>query len=406
MSIDVVRKGNMKKFHFDGPTWTFLTPEQMYDEEGKLREAHKYYQNADIYFLTIMRKCLFDPSKTRVSLNGNINCEILVGDPANKKFERVRVSYPLPEIWYAMPSVKARFKSRNEFFFTVLFNQYTPKSGIKRKCFLALRKLMKKGYISSNMGIKMLVAIYSTEISVRHENRYEINIFDPLVKSMTDDDKAEQARKKDPKLYALDDLEWDIERKKGVDFTKLPGADSNENCRLKVDQIVNYFNVDIGGQRIAYIGKTEQEPFERLFPHTKLNELNGKLSINEFESLVLHLFGFMYWDEPTNPFNPSSSISKSDAITVAEAELINYFKPPKNDDYVKDKGKPKWKHIRDLKRRGYKKIVGLVDIEGQYAKFFTSHIEGKGSNRHEIEIDLSRYPSVQQKNTSDSQANR
>ncbi|WP_303288853.1 hypothetical protein [Marinobacter sp. SS8-8] len=71
----------MKNFHFDGPTWAFLTPEQMYDEEGKLRRAHKHYQNADIYFLSIMNKCLFEPRKTKVSSDGSIKCEVCVGDP-------------------------------------------------------------------------------------------------------------------------------------------------------------------------------------------------------------------------------------------------------------------------------------------------------------------------------------
>ena len=47
----------------------------------------------------------------------------------------------------------------------------------------------------------------------------------------------------------------------------------------------------------------------------------------------------MNLDEPVYSFPPKTSLSKSDAITIAEAELINYFQPQENGNYVKDKGK-------------------------------------------------------------------
>jgi hypothetical protein len=387
----------MKNFHFEGPTWAFLTPDQMYDEEGNLRRSHKHYQNADIYFMTVMKKCLFNPLKTKVSLNGDINCELLIGDPESKTYQRISVSYPLSEIWYAMPSVKASFKTREEFLFTVLFNQHMPRSGFKRKIYKFIKRLIKRKIINTNLGSKILVAIYSSEIKVRHETRYEINVFDPLVESMTDSKKAEEARRANPELYALNDADWIIDKKEKIDFSKLPGADSVENCRLKIDQVINHYNIDVGGQRIVYIGKTEQEPFDRLFPHTKLNELNGKLSVNEFESLVVHLLGFLNFDTPVYSLPPKTSIPKSDATTIVEAELINYFKPQENEDYVKDKGKSQWKHIKLLSKKGYRKIRGLLDIDGPYAKFYTPHIGGNGKNRHEVDVDLSLYKTKKQK---------
>lgn len=392
----------MKNFHFDGPTWAFLTPEQMYDEEGKLRRAHKHYQNADIYFLSIMNKCLFEHKKTKVSLDGSIKCEVCVGNPSQRKFERIKLSFPLAEILYAMPGIKDRFGSRNEFLFFVLFNQYLPKKPLKKKLYALCRNLLKRGILSPKLGFRALRAIYSSEITVRHETRFEINIFDPLANCITNNEKAEEAKKADPRFYALNEADWDSSKTKDIDYSKLPGAGDIENCRLTIDQVINHFGIEIGNQKIAYIGKTEQEPFERLFPHKKLNELDAKLLKNEYETLVIHLFGFMNWDEPVLSFPPKTSIPETDAITIAEAELINYFKPSENDKFVKDGGKAKWKHIRLLLRKEYRKIRGLLDLDGQYAKFYTSHVSDEKLNRHEIEVDLHAYRSVQQENAVDS----
>ena len=392
----------MKIFHFDGPTWAFLTPDQMYDEEGKLRRAHMHYKNADIYFLSVMNKCLFEPRKTKVSLDGSIRCEAWIGDPEKKKFERIKLSFPLSEILYDMPGIKDRFKNRNEFLFYVLFNQYRPKRHFKNKLYTLALKFIKRGMISPAFGFVILRAIYSLDITVRHETRFEINIFDPVADAITDNKKAAEARKKDPHFYNLNEENWDILKTKEVDYSKLPGAGGIENCRLTIDQIVNHFGIDVGNQKIAYIGKTEQEPFDRLFPHKKLNELDAKLLKNEYETLIIHLFGFMSWDEPVLSFLPTTSIPKTDAITIAEAELINYFKPSENDIYVKDDGKANWNHTKLLLREKYRIIRGLLDVDGQYAKFYTSHVGNKKLNRHEIEVDLHAYYSVQQKNAVDS----
>lgn len=382
--------GVMKSFIFDGPTWAFVTPDQMYDEEGELRKAHKHYQNADIYFITLMKKCLFNPSKTRVSLNGDIECQVLLGDPERKTYKKISVAYPLSDIWYAMPSVNASYKTREEFLFNVLLKQHSPNSRIKKKFYSIVKLLIKRKLLSVRIGYRLLVAIYASEIRVRHDTRYEINIFDPLAESLTNTVKAMEARKRNPELYALNDVDWDLEKKGKVDFSKLPGANSKENCRLKIDQIIHNFNIDVGGQRIAYIGKTEQEPFDRLFPHTKLNELNGKLSVNEFESLVIHLFGFRCMDEPLISLPPKTSLSKSDAINIVEAELINYFKPEKNIDYVSNNGRFNWKHIKLLETKGFRKIIGLLDIDGPYGKFFTPHLGFTGKSCHKIEVNLNR----------------
>lgn len=392
----------MKSFHFDGPTWAFLSPDQMYDEEGKLRRAHKHYQNADIYFLTIMKKCLFRPTKTKVSLNGNIKCEICIGDPIKKKFDHVKISFPIAEFLYAMPGIKDRFENSNEFLFFTLFNQYLPKTNIKKWFYEVSKNLLKKRRISPDACFKVLRAIYSLDIRVSHSTRFEIDIYDPLKACIINNEKAEAARKYDPKFYELNEKDWDLSRTKDVDYNNLPGYEDLGDSRLTVDQIISLFSIDVGNQRIAYIGKTEQEPFDRLFPHKKLNELDAKLLRNEYETLIIHLFGFMNWDSPISSLPANTSIPKSDAITIAEAELINYFKPSENDIYVKDEGRANWNHIRLLVNKEYKKILGLLDIDGQYTKFYTSHIGDTKLNKHEIQVDLSKYRCVQRENSVDS----
>ena len=390
----------MKNFHFDGPSWAFLTSEQMYDEEGELRRAHKYYQNADIYFLSIMNKCLFNPAKTRVSLNGTIKCEVCVGDPKNKTFQRRKVSFPLIAIFHALPGIRHTFPDQDDFLAYALLERYLPKNALKKQLYCLVRNGLVRGFLPQKPALNILLAIYSSEVTVRHSTRFEINIFDPISAAMTDDRKAGESKKHNPQFHALNNANWDMQKTAAIDYRKLPGAGDKENCRLTIDQIVNQFGIDVGNQKIAYIGKTEQQPFDRLFPHIKLNELNNKLTKNEYETLVIHLFGFMMWEDPVNPLSPTTQLSKSDAITITEAELINYFKPSENEDYVKNEGKPNWRHIKLLIKNKYEKIRGLLDVDGQYAKFYTVHVGMQKLNRHEIDVDLNAYKPAHKKKKS------
>lgn len=387
----------MKTFHFDGPTWLFLTPEQMYNEEGKLREAHNHYKNADIYFLSIMNKCLFNLNKTKVDFDGNIKCEIFLGNPVEEKFKPINISFPLSEIQYSKPEIKNRFASRDQFLFTVLLNQYQPKNRLRAKLYNLFRKLFRNNMIPLTLCFKILKFFYSMEITVSHKTRYEINIFDPLADCIINNEKAEIARKENPTFYANNQISWDKSKIKDIDYNKLPGTGDLENCRLTVDQIMNHFNIEVGNQKIAYIGKTEQEPFNRLLTHSKLIKLSAKLLKNEYETLIIHLFGFNNWDESILLPPSNTAIAKADAITIAEAELINYFKPMENNDYIKDDGKAKWKHIQLLLNKGYKNVRGLLDIDDQYAKFYTAHIGDEKLNRHDININLEAYDTVERK---------
>ena len=57
---------------------------------------------------------------------------------------------------------------------------------LERFFYLSVKFLIRKKLIFLRLGYKILVAIYSSEIKVRHETRYETNIFYPLMESMTD----------------------------------------------------------------------------------------------------------------------------------------------------------------------------------------------------------------------------
>lgn len=390
----------MKTFHFDGPDWAFLTPEQMYDEEGKLRRAHKYYQNADIYFLTVMNKCLFNPKKTKVTADGNIQCEVWVGDPEKRTFRHLTVVFPLIDIVHALPGILNKFPDQNEFLTYALLNRYLPKNTLKRQLYHVVKRGLAKNILSTGFALKVLRAIYASEITIRHTTRFEINIFDPITDAITNEQKAAESKAHHPDFHALNNANWDTQQTAKIDYSKLPGANEKENCRLTIDQIVNRFDIEVGNQKIAYIGKTEQQPFDRLFPHVKLNELNSKLAKNEYETLVIHLFGFKMFDMPLTSWPATTLLSKSDAVTITEAELINYFKPSANEDYVKNDGKPNWKHIRLLLKNKYESIRGLLDIDGRYAKFYTSQVGELKLNRHEIDVDLNAYkPAPKKKRT-------
>ncbi|UVK86130.1 hypothetical protein LOY52_14640 [Pseudomonas sp. B21-051] len=392
----------MKIFHFDGPSWAFLTPEQMYGEQGKLRLAHKHYQDANIYFLSVMNVCRFNPKKTRVTLNGDLQCEVEIGDPESRTFRYLQCSFPLVDMLHSLPGFMSRFPDRDTFLRYLLLERYLPQKKVKRQLYLATIRAYAKTWLSERFALKILLGIYSREVEVDHDTRYEIKIFDPFWDAVTDDKKAVDSRKNHPDFHALNNAMWDTTKTEEVNYSLLPGAEGRANCRLTIDQIVNHFGLDVGNQRIAYIGKTEQEPFERLFPHTTLNELNSELARNEYESLIIHLFGFRMRSLDLTSNKELKTLTKSEAITITEAELINYFKPLKNVDYVKNHGKPKWEHIKLLLNKKYKSIRGLLEIDRQYARFYTAQVGDQKLNKHEIDVDLNAYRPVSKKGTAKS----
>ncbi|MDO6575110.1 hypothetical protein, partial [Staphylococcus pasteuri_A] len=96
---------------------------------------------------------------------------------------------------------------------------------------------------------------------------YEVSVYDPIIECTTDNEKAKLARQKNPRRYELNDANWDLEKKKEVNFDELPGFNETYNATFMVDQVVNLLDVDVGGQEVIYIGKTEQDDFNRLSAH-------------------------------------------------------------------------------------------------------------------------------------------
>ncbi|MDO6684507.1 MULTISPECIES: hypothetical protein [unclassified Agarivorans] len=375
----------MKTFNLEGPTWAFFTPEQMFGEEAKLRAAHKHYINADLYMLTKMNKVFFDTKKTRVTRDGSLSMVLHVGNQEKKEFDKIKLKFPLIISTYTIPSVKETFSSMKECFATLLYRQYVPRSDRKKTVVKIAKGLHRRGILTDKALFKVLMLVYSTEIKFEHKTPYEVSVYDPIIECTTDNEKAKLARQKNPRRYELNDANWDLEKKKEVNFDELPGFNETYNATFMVDQVVNLLDVDVGGQEVIYIGKTEQDDFNRLSAHNKLNKLNALHLRDEYKSNVVHLLGFKHY-ETIGFSNRNSNIKNSDAISTAEACLINYFKPRDNTHYVDDSGADGWKHRKVLKKKKYTNIKVLLDIDGQYTKFYTKHLGHQGKNSHDFEF--------------------
>jgi hypothetical protein len=382
-----------KVLYLGGPTWTFLTPEQMYDEEGKLRTAHYNYNNADIYFITKMRKVRFDTSKSQITPDGKLNLTVTLGDP-NGKHKVINFTFPYVFVLYEMKHIKPKFESLEQFYRFALVNHFFPKSSISRLLYKAA-KYLALGNFQPDLGWKLMKWAYSKEVKVHHNSPYEVSIVDPLVEDITNPEKVEQYKVTKPMQYERDqqllNSELNVEKLKNVDFNKLPGAEDGLHVsRLTIDQVINLHQVDVGGQEVLYIGKTNREPFKRLLPHEKVQELESKFLRNDGEALVVHLLGFQKIGL-VNRVQAKTKLKKEIETTACEAELINYFKPVMNSDYVKDKGRPKWEHILEIKSAGYKQIAVELDIDKQYTKFTTAKLDTPHKNRHSFIFDLEEF---------------
>lgn len=380
----------MKTFYLGGPTWMFLIPDQMYGEDGKLRAAHHHYKNADIYFITKMCKIRFDTRQTRVTSDGQIQTTIIVGDPSGEH-KTYRFVFPHIYTLYSVKHIAPQFESVEHFFKYTLCHYYRPQSRLSRAAYKFGRSLATIKALSS-LGFTLMNWAYAREVKISHKTAYEITIDDPLLRSIVNNAEVEQMKTENPEVYRrqreLHDADWDTERLKKVDFSQLPGGGEALASRLTVDQVINIFDVDVGVQEILYIGKTNREPFERLLPHEKLQELESKFLRNDGESLIVHLFGFKKIDIANGTVN-QTKLKKEDATSACEAELINYFKPAMNSDYVKDTGKSNWDYIRKMRANKYQQILVELDIDGQYTKFASTEAGISGKNKHAFIVNLS-----------------
>ena len=373
----------MKSLYFGGPTWMFLTPEQMYGEEAKLRGAHRYYQDASIYFITKMKKVRFNPAKSTVQNNGSIQGEIVIGDPRKPE---TKLSFELPgiEVLYSTKLFQGRFESRQEFLQFALHNYYRPSKPIS-KALNWLGKMLFRRSRFINLANWLMTKAYSIEVFVIHKSEYEITFFDPIAYSLSNRPSARRSQHSCGTI--LDEKVWDSQMLDEVNFKELPVSSAPGLLRLTIDQVANIFDVDVGPQEVVYVGKTERLPFERLLPHEKLQELQAKLLRSDAEAIVVHLFAFQTAEIPGSLDKPAR-IGRELAITTIEAELINYFKPEMNDKYMKDHRRPTWEHLQELKRAGFRTVVTELDIDGQYVRFASPNASKAGKNRHCFISDL------------------
>lgn len=386
---------DMKTLYFTGPTWMFMTPEQMYGEQAKVRSAHKHYQNADIYFLTKMRKVRFNPKKSFITSEGQIHIVLTLGDPTGELEEKVFV-FPALELIYTMKHISSQFKNREDFFLYALFHHYKPERHVTRLAHGLARSLLRTK-IMPRFGAFLMKWAYGRDIRVTHKNAYEIEIVDPIARQLVNNQKVEAMKTSAPEKYKqmrkLLDVDWDTKILKNVNFQELVGEYERGTIMLTVDQVVNHFEVDVGVQEIIYIGKTERTPFERLLPHEKLQELESKFLRNDKEAIVVHLLGFKEFDVIDGDMK-KASVNSEDAITTVEAELINYFKPVQNTNFIDDNRRRFWEHIKKLKLSGYTQIATELDIDGQYTKFATQTIKNGNPNRHCFVTDLKSHQRV------------
>lgn len=377
-----------KLIGYSGPSYLFLTPNEMYGEIGKLKSCHKKYKQADLYFLTKMKHTKFNENYNEIK-NAKVQIKVLVGE------KEINVSINPISYFYQMEHFKNLFKSEDELLLNILHNSYIPNRKYHRIMFNTSRRLFLNNFLSSSLYIQILKYIYSKEIKVSFLSPYTISIDEPILKIITDEQKNKEFKNKFPEKYqAMQNsvsVEFDLECIKNIEHNKLPYYDI-EAMNYSIDQIINIENIDVGEQEILYIGQTEKEPFERLLPHEKLQELTSTFLRNDKEAIVIHLFGFQTILTANAKLKHTLVLDKNkltnkEMLTTLEAELINYFKPEMNSDY-KNGIRKNWEHIKKLKSLNYSNIFIELDIDGQYCKFKTDTINIFNMNQHIIQISI------------------
>jgi len=374
-----------KVIGYSGPLYMFITPEEMYGELGKLKSSHINYKEADIYFLTKMKKVKFDKSYSDVTSDASIKIKVLLFDK-NGKREIKNGKVQIIDFFYSLPHIRKSFKSSNEFIFYVLYNLYAPKKSFWRKSLNILKKLFINNLISENFLFTLMKFIYSKEVKIEFLSDYTIGIDEPIATILTDEKSLKLQKElfpeKHEEIIKLNEKPFDKDALKNVDHSRL-GKLNSKSLVLSIDQVVNILDIDVGEQEILYIGQTKREPFERLLPHEKLQELTSTFLRNDSEAIVVHLFGFQI----ISNLMSYNKLTSDDKLTTLEAELIHYFKPEMNDKF-KNGNRNTWKHIKNIKKCGLQEIFIELDIDGQYCKFLTEAIKKDNPNQHIIRIKL------------------
>lgn len=370
---------------YSGPLYMFITPEEMYGELGKLKSSHINYKEADIYFLSKMKKVKFDKSFKKVTKDASVEIKVMVFNK-DGSYKEQKGEIEIVDFFYSFPHIKKDFRSKDEFLFNILYSLYIPQKFIWKKILKIAKGFFIKGLLSEEVLFKLLKYIYSTEVKVEFFSDYTISIDEPISKILTDEEGLRVQQELFPdrheEILNLNNEAFDKESLEKVDYAKLDEYNS-ESIILSIDQIVNKFDIDVGEQEILYIGQTQREAFERLLPHEKLQELTSKFLRNDNEAIVVHLFGFQVFSNLIS----YHKLKSDDKLTALEAELIKYFRPEMNDKF-KNGNRNSWKHIKNMKKLGVKEIMIELDIDGQYCRFTTKKVKKENPNQHIIRIKL------------------
>lgn len=370
---------------YSGPLYMFITPEEMYGELGKLKSSHINYKEADIYFLSKMKKVKFVKSFKKVTKNASVEIKVKVSN-GDDSYKEQKGEIEIADFFYSLPHIEKEFRSKDEFLFYILYSLYVPKNFIWDKILKTAKGFFIKGLLSEEALFRLMKYIYSKEIKVEFFSDYTISIDEPISKILTDEEglkiQKELFPERHEEILDLNNEPFDKDSLSKVDHSKLDEFNS-ESIILSIDQIVNMFNINVGVQEILYIGQTQREAFERLLPHEKLQELTSKFLRNDNEAIVVHLFGFQVFSNLIS----YPKLKPKDKLTALEAELIKYFRPEMNDIF-KNGNRNSWDHIKNMKKLGLKEIMIELDIDGQYCKFTTNKVKKENPNQHIIRIKL------------------
>ena len=376
----------MNTIGYSGPTYLFIIPEEMYGEVGKLKASHLNTKNADIYFLSKMKKVKFDKLFYKVTNDALVEIKVLIANK-DKGYKQEKVKIEIIDYFYLLPHIRNEFENKDAFFFYVLYNLFRPKNYFFNTILEILKKFYRKKLILKETVFNIMKYIYSSEVKVKFDSDYSILIEEPILKILTDEEKIKLLEETYPEEYEriinLNEEPFDKESLKKVDHSKLEEKYNSNSIVLSIDQVVNLLNIDVGEQEILYIGQTNREPFERLLTHEKLQQLTSSFLRNDNEAIVVHLLSFKTFYN----LNINNKLNQKDKLTALEAELISYFKPDMNEIF-KDGDRQKWAHIKNLKKLGIKQIFIELDIDGQYCKFITKNIRNDNPNKHIIQVQL------------------
>lgn len=225
-----------KSIGFTGPSYLFLTPNEMYGEIGKLKQCHNNYKQADIYFLTKMKHIKFNENFIEIKKNKIIIKIICAG------IEKEIILDPIEYI-FNIKHLKNIFHNKEELFFYMLHNEYKTKNRYLNFIYTNVKKLFISKVLSKKAYINILKYIYSKEIKVTFLTPYTVSIDEPILKIIIDEKKNAEYKLDFPEKYEdvqkIFNSEFDEDCIKRINHDKLP-FNHIRAINYSIDQIVSH----------------------------------------------------------------------------------------------------------------------------------------------------------------------